>query len=361
MDRDLGVAGRAVVAARDGRFETRLVRVARPICRVPTLAIHLDRTVNDGFKINAETMLPPVLATVKASVLAALAGAAPTPPAAAAAAPAGTGDATARHHLGLVQLLASELGCAPADVRDFELCLFDVQAPQLGGMLDEFVFAPRLDNLCMTHSVVEGLLASCAGAEGAASVAADANVRVAAAFDHEEVGSNSLPGAASTMLEEVLARLAPEPARMAAAARRSFLVSADMAHAVHPNHAGLHEENHRPAMHGGVVIKANGNQRYATSAPTAFLFREVARRAGVPLQDFCVRQDMGCGSTIGPIVATRLGLRTVDVGVPQLSMHSAREMCGVADVAHALRFFETYFRSFAEVDESLRTDGGGNE
>ena len=109
-------------------------------------------------------------------------------------------------------------------------------------------------------------------------------------------------------------------------------------------------------MHGGVVIKANGNQRYATSAPTAFLFREVARRAGVPLQDFCVRQDMGCGSTIGPIVATRLGLRTVDVGVPQLSMHSCREMCGAGDVAHALRFFKTFFAHFAEVDASLKTD-----
>ena len=142
----------------------------------------------------------------------------------------------------------------------------------------------------------------------------------------------------------------------AAVARRSFLVSADMAHAVHPNHSALHEENHRPAMHGGVVIKANCNQRYATNAVTAFLFRELARRAGVPLQDFCVRQDMGCGSTIGPIVATRLGLRTVDVGVPQLSMHSCREMCGAGDVAHALRFFKTFFAHFAEVDASLKTD-----
>ena len=361
FDRDLSLAGRVVVAAPGGGggFTTRLVRVARPVCRVPTLAIHLDRSVNDGMKVNAETMLPPVLATVRASLLAikgagAGAGAGGASAATAAvSADAGTGDATARHHLGLVQLLASELGCAPADVRDFELCLYDTQGAAIGGLHDEFVYAPRLDNLCMTHSVVEGLIASSAGAEGAASVAASGDVRVAACFDHEEVGSNSVPGAASTMLEEVLQRLVPEPARMAAVARRSFLVSADMAHAVHPNHAGLHEENHRPAMHGGVVIKSNGNQRYATSATTAFLFRQLAARAGVPLQNFCVRQDMGCGSTIGPIVATRLGLRTVDVGVPQLSMHSCREMCGAGDVAHSLAFFTTFFRVFAAVDASL--------
>ena len=126
-----------------------------------------------------------------------------------------------------------------------------------------------------------------------------------------------------------------------------------MAHALHPNHSGLHEENHRPAMHGGLVIKTNSNQRYATEASTAFYVRRVGERSGVPLQDFCVRQDVGCGSTVGPILATRLGVRTVDVGLPQLSMHSCREMCGVEDVGHGVAFFTSFFSRFHEVEESL--------
>jgi len=359
FDRDLSVAGRAVVAGAGGGFESRLVRVSRPICRIPSLAIHLDRTVNDAFKVNAETHLPPVLATAARAALLEL----PAPPAPAPGAEgrvAGTGDATTRHHLGFVRLLARELGVAPDAVRDFELSVFDTQPAQLGGLYDEFVFSPRLDNLCMTFSVVEGLIAS---ARDAAEVAADTHVRVAAAFDHEEVGSDSVPGASSTMLGEVMARLAAggaaaAPAAAAAGAlpaliRRSFLVSADMAHAHHPNYPGVHEDNHRPAMHAGLVIKNNCNQRYATTAVTAHMFRELARRAGVPLQDFCVRQDAGCGSTIGPIVATQLGVRTVDVGVAQLSMHSVREMCGAGDVAHAVGFFRGFFRDFPAVDAAL--------
>ena len=126
-----------------------------------------------------------------------------------------------------------------------------------------------------------------------------------------------------------------------------------MAHAVHPNHAHLHEENHRPAMHGGLVVKCNANQRYATTNVTAFLMRRMAEEAGVPVQAFVVRQDAGCGSTIGPIVATRAGLRTVDVGIPQLAMHSCREMCGVDDAAHAVRFFTYMYARFAGLDAAV--------
>ncbi len=205
----------------------------------------------------------------------------------------------------------------------------------------------------MTHSVISGIIASAAGG-GPVPLAEDPNVRVAAAFDHEEVGSSSVPGAGSTMLEDVITRLCPDPSLLPAASRRSALVSADMAHAVHPNYSGLHEENHRPAMHGGVVIKNNANQRYATTAVTAFLFRQLAADAGVPVQNFCVRQDSGCGSTIGPIVATRLGVRTVDVGVPQLSMHSCREMCGTEDVGHSLKFFTSFFGAFPALDAKVQ-------
>lgn len=246
FDRDLGVAGRAIVAAPGGGFESRLVRVSAPICRVPSLAIHLDRTVNDAFKVNSESHLPAVLAT---AVKAALEGARD----AAGAGAAGTGGAATRHHAGLVRALATELGVAPAAIHDFELCLFDTQPSSIGGVNAEFVFAPRLDNLAMTHASLEGLLASVASPE---TLAADPNVRVMCSFNHEEVGSDSTTGAGGTLLGEVLLRLTGGSlSALAAAARKSFLVSADMAHAVHPNYAGVHEEAHRPAMHSGIVIK----------------------------------------------------------------------------------------------------------
>jgi aspartyl aminopeptidase len=216
----------------------------------------------------------------------------------------------------------------------------------------EFVFAPRLDNLCMTYTTLAGLLASTA--PGAAVALADEpNVRIMAAFDHEEVGSSSAPGAASTLLDDCFTRLVPDAAARAAAARKSILVSADMAHAQHPNYAALHEENHRPAMHAGVVIKSNAHQRYATTNVTAFLLRRLAEEARVPAQSFVNRQDMGCGSTIGPILSTRSGIKTVDVGLAQLSMHSVREMCGAGDVAHAVGFFRGFFRDFPAVDAAL--------
>jgi len=145
--------------------------------------------------------------------------------------------------------------------------------------------------------------------------------------------------------------------------RASFCVSADMAHAVHPNYADRHEPGHRPRFGEGVVIKHNANQRYATDAVTGFLFRELGERAGVPVQEFVVRSDLGCGSTIGPTLSTNTGIRTVDVGAPQLSMHSVREQCSTKDVAHAVAHYRAVFEGFSAMDEKLRVDGNvfGNE
>ena len=350
LDRDLSLAGRAVVATAAGGFDSRLVRLRAPLLRVPSLAIHLNRDVNsEGLKLNAESHLAPVLATAVRDALAAPA-AAPAP-APAAGAPAHS-SAGARHHGALVAALAAELGVAAADVHDFDLSLYDTQPPALGGVHSEFVFAPRLDNLCMTYCTLAGLLASTAPG-AAAALADDPNVRVMAAFDHEEVGSSSVPGAASTLLDDTFARLVPDAAARAAAARKSILVSADMAHAQHPNYAALHEENHRPAMHAGVVIKSNANQRYATTNVTAFLLRRLAEEARVPAQSFVNRQDMGCGSTIGPILSTRSGIKTVDVGLAQLSMHSVREMCGVDDVAHGVNFFSHLYARYAALEATV--------
>lgn len=181
-----------------------------------------------------------------------------------------------------------------------------------------------------------------------------------ALFDHEEVGSESAQGAGSPVMFDALSRItntfSPDSKLIQKAIQRSFLVSADMAHALHPNYSDKHEENHQPKFHGGLVIKHNANQRYATNAVTSFVFREIAAKHNIPIQDFVVRNDMPCGSTIGPILASGVGIRTVDVGAPQWSMHSIREMCAVDDVKHSYEHFKAFFQEFSQLDGKIAVD-----
>ncbi|CAM9168041.1 unnamed protein product [Phaeothamnion confervicola] len=180
-----------------------------------------------------------------------------------------------------------------------------------------------------------------------------------ALFDHEEVGSNSAPGAGGTLLPEAFRRITRALASnggeeaLEMALRRSYIVSADMAHALHPNYADRHDSAMAPKMHGGMVIKHNANQRYATNALTAHLFREVGRKAGLPVQEFAVKNDSPCGSTIGPIVAALSGVRTVDVGSPQLSMHSCREMMATDDVEHGYNHLRAVYELLPDADAGL--------
>lgn len=336
FDRDLGLAGRVIVRESDSSFRSRLVLVNRPILRIPTLAIHLDRDVASGFSFNKETHLRPVLATAVRAQLEATTGDKADQP-------------KAKHSSVLLQLLAKELGVEIDQICDFELCLFDTQGANVGGALDEFIFAPRLDNLCCSWLATQALV------KALPTLADDDNVRVVALFDNEEVGSSSRMGAGSDFLQTVAERVAGVELG-ASAARKSFLVSADMAHGVHPNYSEKHEMNHRPAIHAGPVIKYNANERYATSGESAFLLKEIARRHRIDLQEFVVRQDTGCGSTIGPILSTRTGIRTVDVGIAQLSMHSIREMCGTEDLEKTLDWFTAFFSEFSAVDKCLKTD-----
>ena len=198
-------------------------------------------------------------------------------------------------------------------------------------MRGEFILAPRLDNLASCHAAVSALVR-------ALDAAPQPFTRVVALWDHEEVGSRSASGAAGPMLEHALDRIVSgfkggAPQGTARAVARSTLISADMAHAVHPNYADRHEREHRPVIGGGPVIKTHASQAYATDAETAALFSQMCARVGVEPQHFVSRSDLPCGSTIGPLTAARVGLRTVDVGSPMLSMHSCREMAGSADVA----------------------------
>ncbi|KAI8817162.1 peptidase M18 [Fimicolochytrium jonesii] len=352
FDRDLGLAGRVVVTGTEGKLEHRLVRIDRPILRVPTLAIHLDRGVNDAFKFNNEVQLTPILA---AAATKALNGDAEAKSTTTTAAPNAE-----QHSPLLLKLLAEELKIDAAQIGDFELCLYDTQPSVIGGAQNEYIFSARLDNLMMSYCSLTALINS----STKESLAKDANIRVVVLFDNEEVGSVSAHGAGSNLLEVTLRRLASEfaaegsseTAAFERAIPRSLLISADMAHAIHPNYAEKHEDNHRPQMNKGVVIKHNANQRYATTAVTTALVRRVAERRGVPLQEFVVRNDSPCGSTIGPMLSAQLGLRTIDVGNPQLSMHSIRETCGVEDVKYAIDLFESFFHDFAEIEAQLTVD-----
>jgi aspartyl aminopeptidase len=295
LDRELEFAGRVVT--RDG--SEHLVRTG-PYLRIPQLAIHLDRDANAGLTLDRQRHVQPVF---------------------------GTGDATAGD---LVGLLAELAGVASTDVLGYDILTADTQEPRTFG-LDGALFASgRLDNLSSVHAGITALLAAAASSDGGDAVL------VLAAFDHEELGSESRSGASGPFLADVLTRvgaaLGAGPADSARAFASSWVVSADAGHAVHPNYPEKHDPAVRPLAGGGPLVKINANQRYSTDAHGASLWARASEAAGVPFQEFVSHNTVPCGSTIGPLTATRLGIRTVDVGVPLLSMHSARELVHVDDV-----------------------------
>ncbi len=319
LDRDLSLAGRVTLRGESG-VHTRLVDFERPLLRIPNLAIHLQRELKtDGLKLNAQKHMPPIVGLE------------------------GTGS--------LAQLLAAELArdgegvVAESDILAFDLMTYDVQRSSLVGADEEFICAPRLDNLASCHAALSALLSSVEASTGSAT-------RVAVMYDHEEVGSRSAQGAAGSFLASTLDRLVAgqggrseaETAQAGARAlARSMLISADMAHAVHPNFVDRHEPGHRPQIGKGPVIKLNANQSYATDAQTSGEFAELCGRIGITPQYFVSRTDLACGSTIGPITAARVGIRTVDVGNPMLSMHSCREMAGAADVVPMIDVLQLFY------------------
>lgn len=357
FDRDLTVAGRVVVRNPDtGSLTFRLVSIAKPILRIPTLAIHLSRNVNtDGFAPNKETHTIPILATQLADAINNPVAANGSAPAKADLAEAPSGLASDRHPPLLLHVLAGELDVLPEHIVDLDLCLSDTQHAAIGGALDEFVFAPRLDNLASCFTATKALINSLGNEFAGDSAVDNTSVRVVALFDHEEIGSSSSHGADSPLIVDSMQRIVKAlGGDYHLAVRRSVMVSADMAHAIHPNYASKHEANHRPKMGGGLVIKTNQNQRYATSGITGLLIREAARRAGnLPIQEFVVPNDKPCGSTIGPIISSNTGLRTVDVGQAQLSMHSVREMCSAVDFSYTEQVFRAFFSLFLVIDSEL--------
>jgi len=311
-DRDLSLAGRVVVRAGTGQ-ETRLLRFEQPLLRLPNLAIHMNREVNEqGLKLNKQTELPLILGLL------------------------GEGEDAEAH---LRKLLADAAQSEAAELLSWELAIHDVQKGCLWGANQEFIASRQLDNLASSHAALTALIAT----------ELPTATCVAAFFDHEEVGSESASGAGGSFVGDVLTRIAfqaqldEEDQRRAMA--RSFFISADMAHAYHPNFPAAYEPDHKVMVNGGPVIKTNVNQRYTTNAETAARFMGLCEKAGVPYQQYAHRSDLGCGSTIGPLVAAQLGVASVDVGSPMWAMHSARESAGVLDHAYMIAALAAAFGS----------------
>ncbi|MBE0506024.1 MAG: M18 family aminopeptidase [Marinospirillum sp.] len=309
FDRDLSLAGQVYFRNEDGLLQSALLDLVEPIAVIPSLAIHLNREANKNSEINAQLHLPPVLGV---------------------ATEGGAGEFVFR------RLLASWLkreGHLLAEVIDYDLSFYDTQPPALVGLEKEFISSARLDNLLSCYIGLQALLAT---------DQPQASTSLLVCNDHEEVGSASAIGAEGPFLESVLRRLSGNEQQYQRMMARSLLISCDNAHAVHPNYPDKHDEKHGPKINAGPVIKVNANQRYATSSETSALFAGFCAAAGVPCQRFVVRSDMGCGSTIGPIAATRLGVRVVDVGAPQWAMHSIRETVGSLDAWYLNRALQTF-------------------
>jgi len=311
-DRDLSIAGRVTFRAGNG-YETRLLKFDNALMRLPNLAIHMNREVNDkGLVLNKQTELPLLFAE--------------------------SADGIAADQQFLTYI-AQSLNVDSADILTFELNVFDTQKGSFWGASQEFIADGQLDNLASCHAAITALLA----AEDPSSTS------VCALFDHEEVGSESATGASGSFLADVINRIAlnsglKEEDRLRALAQ-SFFISADMAHAYHPNYPGAYEPCHHVLVNKGPVIKTNANQRYSTNADTAARFITLCERAGVPYQQYAHRTDLGCGSTIGPIVASNLGVPSVDVGSPMWAMHSIRESAGVADHQSMMSVLTELFNS----------------
>lgn len=306
FDRDLGLAGRVNYRQRGGAVKSTLINLNRPVGVVPSLAIHLDREANNNRTVNPQTDMPVVLFQDEKK-------------------------------LDFRQLLASvlaEQGLSDVEqVLDYELSFYDCQGAAVVGWQEDFIASARLDNLLSCYLGLQGLL----NAEG------DGH-RILVCNDHEEVGSQSAIGAQGPMLESVLRRIAGDEVSLQRAVANSMMISADNAHGIHPNYSDKHDANHGPRLNGGPVIKINVNQRYATSSETSGIFRNLCSELGEAVQSFVVRADMACGSTIGPITASGIGVRTLDIGVPTFAMHSIRELAGSRDSAAMVRILAAFYQ-----------------
>lgn len=345
FDRDLGIAGRVVLRASSDDLsvgiETKLFHINRPIARIPTLAIHLSTpSEREAFAPNLQEHAKAIFSLDKEFM--------------------NTSkdinkNCSERIHPGLLAMIAKEINVDVALIEDVEIQLVDIQPSCLGGACDEFIYSGRLDNLCSSYQSLRALIDA---SDEKSNEKQEENTQMIFLFDHEEIGSSSSVGAGSSIFMNTIQRILEELAdnsasTLMAALRNSFVVSADMAHGLHPNYPAKHDASMAPVFNQGMVIKHNCNQRYATNSLSATLFRLIGKKMNVPVQEFTVRSDSACGSTIGPIISTLSGILTVDVGTPQFSMHSIREMMGSLDAYNGYQHIKGTFLYHPEIAESL--------
>ena len=316
FDRDLSLAGRVSYLNEDGAIDHQLIDLEKAIAIIPSLAIHLDKEANDNRSVNKQKHLPPIMMKL----------------------PENDADTKADFKAMLLKLInvkndSADVKQARAEkVLSHELSFYDVQPPAVIGLHDDFIASARLDNLLSCYTGLMALIAD----DGKQNTLLVCN-------DHEEVGSMSAAGAQGPFLKSVLERLCENDENTARMIANSIMISADNAHGVHPNYEDKHDGNHGPILNNGPVIKVNANQRYASNSQTGALFEHLCELADVPVQSFVVRSDMACGSTIGPITASEIGVKTVDVGVPTFAMHSIRELAGRWDAFYLYRVMKQFF------------------
>lgn len=309
FDRDLSLAGRVSYRSINKTIGNAYIDFEKPLAVIPSLAIHLDRDVNNSRSINAQTHLPPILIQ------------------------------TSEDDPDFLELLAVELKRTQpesnvSEILDYELFLYDTQEPAIIGLHEEFIASARLDNLLSCFAGLQSIIDADRGFPG-----------LLVCNDHEEVGSGSASGAQGPFLKSVLERICDSSESLAKTINRSMLISADNAHGIHPNYSDKHDDNHGPILNRGPVIKTNANQRYASNSETSAIFRDICKKASVPVQSFVTRSDMACGSTIGPITASEIGVKTLDIGVAQFAMHSIRELAGSQDVYYIYKVLTAFLNT----------------
>ena len=313
FDRPLSLAGRVILrSANPLAPDTRLCHIRRPIMTIPHLAIHFNRAVNDGNPLSKQKDMLPVIALT---------------------------DSDKDISDFVTEIVSAELDADPRDILDFDLSLFDTTPAGLVGLNEEFVCSGRLDDLSMVHAALQALTSTAAQSS--------AMTRVIAIFDNEETGSGTKQGAASPILADLLQRIVmsagADTETYLRAISRSFMVSADNAHGIHPNYPEKQDPTNHPRLGGGPVIKMNANCKYMTDAESAAVFRSICEQAGVPFQYFVNHSDVAGGSTLGNILTSQIPLRGVDMGAALWAMHSVRETASVADHEYTIRAFSTFY------------------
>lgn len=312
LDRPLALAGRVTLRSENVLYpEIRLVNINRPIMIIPNLAIHMNRNVNAGVELNRQKDMLPMLSLV---------------------------NETLEKNKYLLNTLASELDVNAEDILDFDLFLYEYEKGSIIGLNNEFISSGRMDDVAMVHAGIKALANSTVGKA----------TNIAACFDNEEVGSSTKQGADSELLASILERicicLGKSKEDYYRSLAKSFMISADLAHAVHPNVGEKHDPVNRPMINKGPVIKISASQSYTTDSVSGAVYEEICKRAGVPVQKFVNRSDERGGSTIGPISSTHLHIRSVDMGTPILAMHSIRELGGVMDHTYVVKSFEEFYK-----------------